>query len=110
MVKSGFAKEHLRSFIERIQRLEEEQAALASDKREVYAEAKATGFDTQVMRKVVAILKLDLSDWQEQQSILDLYLTVFGRGFDGPALREVEARADKLLAANGKLEVVEARA
>jgi len=98
MARSGFAKEHLRSFIERIQRLEEEKAALAADIKEVYGEAKGTGFDTKILRKVVAILKIDLSDWREQEAILDLYLAAVGRGRDdGDALREVEAALEQLI-------------
>ena len=58
MAKSGFAKEHLRSFVERIERLEEEKKALADDIREVYSEAKGTGFDTKVMRQVVRLRKM----------------------------------------------------
>ncbi len=78
MTKSGFAKDHLRSFIERIERLEEEKAALAADIREVYSEAKGTGFDTKIMRQVLRIRKLDSADRQEQEAILDLYLSALG--------------------------------
>ncbi len=78
MAKSGFAKEHLKSFIERIERLEEEKAALAADIREVYSEAKGTGFDTKIMRQVVRLRKLDTADRQEQDAILDLYLSALG--------------------------------
>ncbi len=73
MAKSGFAKEQLRSFIERIERLEEERAALSTDIREVYSEAKGQGFDTKIMRQVVRLRKLDKADFQEQEAILDLY-------------------------------------
>jgi uncharacterized protein (UPF0335 family) len=82
MAKSGFAKEHLKSFIERIERLEEEKAALAADIREVYSEAKGTGFDAKIMRKVVALRKLDTADRQEQDAILDLYLGALGMSRD----------------------------
>jgi uncharacterized protein (UPF0335 family) len=75
MAKSGFAKEHLKSFIDRIERLEEERNALTTDIREVYAEAKGTGFDTKIMRQVVRMRKLEKADFQEQEAILDLYLT-----------------------------------
>ena len=78
MAKSGFAKEHLRSFIERIERLEEEKAALVADIREVYAEAKGQGFDTKIMRQVVRLRKLDRADRQEQEAMLDLYLSALG--------------------------------
>lgn len=75
MAKSGFAREHLRSFVERIERLEEEKSAAAADIREVYSEAKGQGFDTKVLRMVIRIRKLDKADWQEQQAMLDLYLS-----------------------------------
>lgn len=78
MAKSGFAKEHLKSFIERVERLEEEKAALAADIREVYSEAKGTGFDVKIMRQVVRLRKLDTADRQEQDAILDLYLSALG--------------------------------
>lgn len=78
MTKSGFAKEHLRSFIDRIERLEEEKAALTADIREVYSEAKGQGFDTKIMRQVVRIRKLDSADRQEQEAVLDLYLSALG--------------------------------
>jgi len=78
MAKSGFAKEHLRSFIERIERLEEERTALTADIREVFSEAKGQGFDTKIMRQVVRLRKLDTADRQEQEAILDLYLSALG--------------------------------
>lgn len=78
MAKSGFAKEQLRSFIERIERLEEERAALTADIREVYSEAKGSGFDVKAMRQVVRLRKMDTADRQEQEAILDLYLSALG--------------------------------
>ena len=78
MAKSGFAAGQLRSLIERIERLEEEKAALTSDIREVYAEAKGTGFDTKIMRQVVRMRKLDKADRQEMEAVLDLYLSALG--------------------------------
>ncbi|WP_410325051.1 DUF2312 domain-containing protein [Oceanibaculum nanhaiense] len=81
----GIAGERLRSFIERIERLEEEKAALAADIREIYAEAKGTGFDTKIMRQVLKLRKLDREDRQEQETLLDLYLQALGMmpGSDG---------------------------
>jgi uncharacterized protein (UPF0335 family) len=75
MSKTGFAKEQLKSFIDRIERLEEERAALSADIKEVYSEAKGTGFDTKIMRQVIRMRKLDKADFQEQEAMLDLYLT-----------------------------------
>jgi len=73
MAKSGFAKEHLRSFIERIERLEEEKKALADDIREVYSEAKGTGFDTKVMRQVIRLRKMESAERQELEAMLEMY-------------------------------------
>lgn len=78
MAKSGFAKEHLRSFIERIERLEEEKQALADDIREVFSEAKGNGFDTKVMRQVLRLRRMESADRQEQEAMLDLYLSALG--------------------------------
>lgn len=74
----GIAGERLRSFIERIERLEEEKAALAADIREIFAEAKGVGFDTKIMRQVLKLRKLDREDRQEQETLLDLYLQALG--------------------------------
>lgn len=68
----------LRALIQRIERLEEEKAALAADIREVYAEAKGGGFDPKTMRQVVQLRKLDKADRQEQEAMLDLYLDALG--------------------------------
>jgi len=76
--KAGFAVDHLRTFIERVERLEEEKAALAEDLREVYSEAKGSGFDTKIMRQVVRLRKLDRADFQEREAVLDLYMTALG--------------------------------
>ena len=65
--------ERLKSFIERIERLEEEKAALASDIRDIYAEAKGEGYDIKVMRLIVRLRKMDEDDRQEQEELLALY-------------------------------------
>lgn len=74
----GIAQEQLRSLIQRIERLEEEKAALAADIKEVYAEAKGNGFDPKIMRQVVRLRKLDSAERQEQEAILDLYISALG--------------------------------
>ena len=74
----GVAAERLKSFIERIERLEEEKAALASDIREIYSEAKGTGFDTKGMRQIVRLRKMEEADRQEMQAILDTYKKALG--------------------------------
>jgi uncharacterized protein (UPF0335 family) len=76
--KTSFAQGQLKSFIERIERLEEEKKAIAADIKEVYGEAKATGFDTQIMRKIVALRKKDTAERQEEEALLDLYLSALG--------------------------------
>ena len=74
----GIAGERLKSLIERIERLEEEKAALAEDIREVYSEAKGSGFEIKIMRQIVRLRKLDSSDRQEQEAILDTYMAALG--------------------------------
>ncbi|AKR54361.1 hypothetical protein XM25_00785 [Devosia sp. H5989] len=71
-------KDQLRAFVERIERMEEEKAAIATDIREIYAEAKGNGFDTKVLRQVVKLRKQDHNERMEQQALLDLYLTSLG--------------------------------
>jgi len=78
MAKSGFAAGQLKSLVERVERLEEEKAALTADIREIFAEAKGGGFDTKIMRQVIRIRRLDKADRQEQEAILDLYLSALG--------------------------------
>ncbi len=76
--KTSFAQGQLRSLIERVERLEEEKKAIAADIKEVYGEAKANGFDTKIMRKVVSLRKKDSAERQEEEAILDLYLSALG--------------------------------
>lgn len=74
----GTTRDQLRAFIERIERLEEEKAALAADIREVYAEAKSVGYDVKTLRTVVRIRKQDASERQEQEAILATYMIALG--------------------------------
>ncbi len=74
----GNAQQQLRSFIERIERMEEEKAALAADIREIYSEAKGVGFDSKVLRQVVRLRKQDVNERLEQEAILDTYLHALG--------------------------------
>lgn len=83
MAEGSIAAGQLKSLIERIERLEEEKQTIATDIREVYAEAKGNGFDTKVMRQVVRIRKQDSSERQEEEAIRDLYLHALGMAFDG---------------------------
>ena len=70
---------HLKSFIERIERLEEEKKAIADDIKDVYAEAKGNGYDIKIMRKIVSIRKQDAAKRREEEEILDLYLSALGQ-------------------------------
>ncbi|NEU11092.1 DUF2312 domain-containing protein [Methylobacterium sp. BTF04] len=75
---SSVAADQLKSFIERIERLEEEKAGLASDIKDVYAEAKGTGFDVKALRKIVSLRKKDHAERQEEEAILELYMQALG--------------------------------
>lgn len=68
----------LRSFIERIERLEEEKKAIADDVKEVYAEAKGQGFDVKTMRKIIGLRKKDPDDRAEEDALLDTYMSALG--------------------------------
>lgn len=72
------AGDQLKSIVERIERLEEEKKTIADDIKEVYAEAKGSGYDVKVLRKVVALRKRDLDERKEEEAILDLYLQAVG--------------------------------
>ncbi|MFN3891557.1 MAG: DUF2312 domain-containing protein [Beijerinckiaceae bacterium] len=69
---------HLRAFIERIEKLEEEKRAIADDIKDVYAEAKGNGFDAKIIRKIVSMRRMDREKRREEEEILDLYLTALG--------------------------------
>jgi len=85
----GVAGEQLKSFIERIERLEEEKRALSGDIKEVYAEAKGTGFEPKIMRQLVKIRKMDKEELDEEESLLDLYKRALGMAPDA----QLETRA-----------------
>ena len=74
----GIAAAQLRAFIERIERLEEDKKSISDDIRDVYAEAKGTGFDTKVLRQVVKLRKQEPSEREEQEALLDLYMHALG--------------------------------
>ncbi len=73
-----FAKDHLKAFVERVERLEEEKKAIADDIRDVFAEAKANGFDIKALRTVVRMRKQDVNERKEQEAILETYLHALG--------------------------------
>lgn len=74
----GVAADQLRTIVERVERLEEEKQAIADDIKEVYAEAKANGFDTKTLRTVVRLRKVEAAERQEQEAMLDLYMHALG--------------------------------
>jgi len=74
----GVAGAQLKSLIERIERLEEEKRALGEDIKEVYAEAKGTGFEPKIMRQIIKIRKMDQDEHDEQESLLDVYKRALG--------------------------------
>lgn len=75
---AGFAKEQLKSFIERVERLEEEKKAIADDIKDVFAEAKANGFDVKALRTILKIRKEDADQRREQEAIVELYMQALG--------------------------------
>lgn len=69
----GVAGERLRSFVERVERLEEEKQALSEDIKEVYSEAKSSGFDVKILRQIIRLRKMDDNDRSEMESLLEVY-------------------------------------
>jgi len=86
----GIAGERLKSFIERIERLEEEKRALAEDIKEVFGEAKGSGFDTKIMRQIIKIRRMDKDDLDEQETLLDVYKRALGMLPDLPQSEAAE--------------------
>jgi len=72
------AADQLKAFIERIERLEEEKASISADIKDVYAEAKGNGFDTKILRKIIALRKQDYAERQEAEAILEMYMQALG--------------------------------
>lgn len=75
---SGVSGKRLQAFFDRIERLEEEKAALAEDIKDVYAEAKAVGFDVKTMRRVMKLRKMDIEKRREEDELLELYMAAIG--------------------------------
>lgn len=74
----GVSGQRLKAFIERVERLEEEKAALAEDIKDIMAEAKGTGFDTKTMRKIIRLRKMDRQKREEEEELLELYKSAIG--------------------------------
>src|ERR1700747_2786868 len=73
-----FAKDQLKAFVERVEKLEEEKKAISDDIRDVFAEAKSSGFDVKALRKVISLRKQDADERKEQEAILETYLLALG--------------------------------
>ena len=78
MADTSVARDQLRTIVERVERLEEEKKAIADDIKDVYAEAKANGFDTKTLRTVVRLRKQETEERLEQEAMLDLYMSALG--------------------------------
>ena len=78
MAEGTVAADQLRLFIERIERLEEEKKGISDDVRDVYAEAKANGYDPKIMREIIRLRKMPQHDRQEMEAILQTYLAALG--------------------------------
>jgi uncharacterized protein (UPF0335 family) len=78
LAEGSIAADELRLLIERIERLEEEKKAIADDVRDVYAEAKARGYDAKIMRQIVRLRKMETHDRQEMEAILETYKVALG--------------------------------
>lgn len=77
-VEDSVAQGQLRAFVERVERMESEKAAIAADIKEIYLEAKGNGFDTAILRKIVSIRKQDPNKRAEQRALLELYMGALG--------------------------------
>ena len=86
----GIGGEQLKAYIERIERLEEEKRALADDIKEVYAEARGSGFEPKIMRQIIRIRRRDQSDLDEEESLIELYKRAIGML---PVAAEQQSRA-----------------
>ena len=75
---SGISADRLRSIIKRIEKLEEDKAAVSEDIKEVYAEAKGTGFDVKIIRQIVRLRKVEVEKRREHDELLDLYMSAIG--------------------------------
>jgi uncharacterized protein (UPF0335 family) len=73
-----FAKDQLKAFVERVEKLEEEKKAISDDIRDVYSESKANGFDVKALRTIVRLRKMDVNEREEQDAILETYMNALG--------------------------------
>ncbi len=106
-VEDNVGRDQLRAFVERIERMEAEKAAIAADIKEIYAEAKGNGFDTKILRKIVTIRKQDANERMEQEALLDLYMGALGM-IEAPA--DYYGERDRLNALAAQVESSQAKA
>lgn len=78
MPDSGVSGDRLKSFVKRIEKLEEDKAAVGEDLKEVYSEAKSAGFDTRIIRKIISLRRLEIEKRREQDELLELYKSALG--------------------------------
>lgn len=78
MAEATVSDQHLRLFVERIERLEEEKKGISDDVRDVYLEAKSQGYDPKIMRQIVKLRKMPVHDRKEMEAILDVYKSALG--------------------------------
>jgi uncharacterized protein (UPF0335 family) len=85
----GIAGDQLRQYIERVEKLEEEKKSIAEDIKEVFAEAKANGFDTKIVRKIISLRKMEAAEREEMETLVDLYKAALGMiEFDDEAAKK----------------------
>lgn len=93
MILQASAQQHLRQFVEQLERLEEEKKAIADDIRDKFAEAKAVGFDVKALRKILSMRKKGADERTDEQAILDTYMHALGM-LDGTPLGDYAKRRD----------------
>ena len=91
-VGHNMAADRLKSIVQRIEKLEEERKLLQSDIKDIYTEAKSTGFDPKVLRMVIASRKKDQAEWEEQQMLLETYMKALGQLADTPLGKAAQER------------------
>jgi uncharacterized protein (UPF0335 family) len=87
----GVSGSHLRSFLERIEFLEEQKATISADMREVFAEAKSSGFDIKIIRRILKLRKMNAAELQEQEDLLHVYLQAIEMSHKAPAAEQSKA-------------------
>jgi uncharacterized protein (UPF0335 family) len=90
---TSFAKDQLKAIVERVERMEEEKKAIADDIKDIFAEAKAHGFDVKALRTIIRLRKQDADERKEQEAILDVYMHALGMLADTPLGRAAIERS-----------------